>query len=347
MKRKDFIKSAVILSTVPLASCGSIVSQSNLITNKKVKPKRLKKGDLIGLISPGSYITKSMLEEAKTNLESLGLKVTYSNNILKKSGYLGGTDKERAEDVNAMFADKKVKAIVTVRGGYGCARILEMIDYEMIKKNPKIIMGYSDITSLLYGIYSKTGLVCFHGPVATSTFNEYSNNHMKNILFDVEEKYEMNNPRDKEEQIVVINDGIAEGELVGGNLSIVVSMVGTEYDIDLKDKILFLEDVGEEPYRIDRMLTQLLQGTNLKQAAGIALGVFKNCEIDEDDPEFQNSFTLLQVFKDRLGSLNIPVVYGLSFGHIADKFTLPFGIRARLDSSKKSITLLESSVVWK
>ncbi|MCP5062351.1 MAG: LD-carboxypeptidase [Ignavibacteriae bacterium] len=345
MKRKDFIKSAAILSTVPFASCGSIVSQQNLIIKKKVKPKRLKEGDLVGLISPGSYITKSMLEEAKTNLESLGLEVTYTDNILKKSGYLGGSDKERAEDVNAMFADKKVKAIVTVRGGYGCARILEMLDYEMIKMNPKILMGYSDITSLLYGLYSKTGLVCFHGPVATSTFNEYSNSHMKSILFDTEENYEMKNPKDKEEQIVVIKDGVGEGELVGGNLSIVVSMVGTEYDVDLKDKILFLEDVGEEPYRIDRMLTQLLQGTNLREAAGIALGVFKNCEIDEDDPEFQNSFTLLQVFQDRLGDLNIPVIYGLSFGHIADKFTLPFGIKAKLDSNNKSLTLLEKSVL--
>jgi len=345
MRRKDFIKSAAILSTIPLASCGSIVSKSILQRNIKIKPQRLQKGDLVGLVSPGSYISESMLKEAKSNLEILGLKIIHSKNILKKSGYLAGTDKERAEDVNAMFANKRVKAIITVRGGYGCARILSKLDYNIIRKNPKILMGYSDITSLLYGIYKKTGLVCFHGPVATSTFNEYSNSHVKSILFDAKEKYEMKNHEEKEEQIVVIKDGIAEGELVGGNLSIVVSMVGTEYDIDVKNKILFLEDVGEEPYRIDRMLTQLLQGTNLKQAAGIALGVFKNCEIDKDDPEFNNSFTLLEVFKDRLGKLNLPVIYGLSFGHIADKFTLPFGVKAKLDTRVKSITLLESSVV--
>ncbi|MEE9430132.1 MAG: LD-carboxypeptidase [Melioribacteraceae bacterium] len=345
MNRKEFLKSATVLSALPLASCGSIISQSDQQGIEKIKPKILQKGDLVGLISPGSYISKSMLAEAKANLESLGLKVISSKNILKKAGYLAGTDKERADDVNEMFANKKVKAIVTVRGGYGCARILSMLDYNLIRENPKIIMGYSDITSLLYAIYSKTRLVCFHGPVATSTFNDYSNTHVKHILFEGTRNYEMVNPNKKENQIIVIKEGIAEGELVGGNLSIVVSMVGTEYDIDVKDKILFLEDVGEEPYRIDRMLTQLLQGTNLKQATGIALGVFKNCEIDKSKPEFNNSFTLLEVFKDRLGGLNIPIIYGLSFGHIADKFTLPIGVRARLDTNEKSITLLESSVI--
>ena len=179
------------------------------------------------------------------------------------------------DDIHSMFADKDVNAIVAVRGGYGCARLLPILNYELIKSNPKILIGYSDITSLLYGIYEKTGLVCFHGPVGTSTFNEYSINHFNNILAEPNTNYKMKNLPEDEEQLFVINEGVGEGELVGGNLSIVVSMIGTEYDIDSKDKIIFLEEIGEEPYRIDRMLTQMRQSGKFDGCKGIALGVFR------------------------------------------------------------------------
>ncbi len=346
MKRKDFIKSIGLLSALPIASCSTIVSSTNknITPSKIIKPPRLKKGDTVGLISPGSYITEAQLQESVENLESIGLKVFYSNSILRKYGYLAGTDKERAEDVNRMFADKNIKGIFAARGGYGCSRILPMLDYNMIRQNPKILIGYSDITALLYGIFSQTGLVTFHGPVGISTFNEYSNQHVENILFNPHKTYTMKNLPDDESKITIINSGRANGKLVGGNLSIVVTMIGTKYDVDLKNKIVFLEDVGEEPYRIDRMLTHLLEATNIKQAAGIALGVFNNCEIKKDDPEFENSLTLQEVFKDRFGKLNIPVISGLSFGHISNKFTLPFGIKAELNTTNKSLTLLENAV---
>jgi len=310
----------------------------------KIKPQKLKKGDTIGLIAPGSYITQKQLDKSIKNFEDLGYNVKASKNILNKLGYLAGNDKDRVDDIHTMFQDKDVKAIVAVRGGYGCARLLPMLDYDLIKSNPKILIGYSDITSLLYGIYSKTGLVCFHGPVGTSTFNEYSVNHFENILCNSQDNYEMKNLPEEEDQINVIDSGVAVGELVGGNLSIVVSMIGTEYDIDTKNKIIFLEDIGEEPYRIDRMLTQMRQSGMFDSCSAVALGIFRRCEIDEENPEFGNSLTLRQVFEDRLGDLGIPVIYGLSFGHIENKFTLPVGIKARLDTYNIKLTLIENSV---
>lgn len=337
----------VLVLAIGLMSCKTteIVEISQPLPKiEKIKPQLLKKGDMIGLIAPGSYITQKQLDESIENFENLGYKVKYSKNILNKLGYLAGNDTDRVDDIHSMFLDKDVKAIAAVRGGYGCARLLPMLDYDLIKANPKILIGYSDITSLIYGIYAKTGLVCFHGPVGTSTFNDYSVTHFENILGSSQQNYMMKNLPEDNEQVKIISQGVAKGELVGGNLSIVVTMIGTEYDIDTKGKIIFLEDIGEEPYRIDRMLTQMRQSGKFDDCAGIALGVFRRCEIDEDDPEFANSLTLQQVFEDRLGDLNVPVIYGLSFGHITNKFTLPFGINASLDTYNKKITLLENSV---
>ncbi|MBK7980426.1 MAG: LD-carboxypeptidase [Ignavibacteriae bacterium] len=344
MKNKFRIVSFLAAGILFFSGCktSDVGNENNFI--EKHKPKRINFGNTIGLISPASYISDSQLNEAISNFQNLGFNVKYNPAIKDKYGYLAGSDSARAEDFNEMITDKDIDAIVAVRGGYGCARMLPFIDYELIKKNPKIIIGYSDITSLLYAIYEKTGLVCFHGPVGTSTFNDYSIQHLQNILLEPRENYKMKNSYTDENQIVVINEGIGEGELVGGNLSIVVSMIGTEYDIDTKGKIIFLEEVGEEPYRIDRMLTQMKQSGKFDNCAGIALGVFKNCDIKKEDPEFENSLSLVQIFNDILGDLKVPVIYNLSFGHIENKFTLPFGINARLDTKDKSLTLLEKAV---
>ncbi|OIP54624.1 MAG: hypothetical protein AUK34_14995 [Ignavibacteria bacterium CG2_30_36_16] len=349
MRRKNFIK------TVAAASLGAAFIPSNVSTAlvKKdlpvIKPKKLNQGDTIGLIAPGSFISEEELKESIDNLTALGFKVVYTENILQRYGYLAGKDKQRADDVNIMFSRKDVDAIVTARGGYGCARILPYLDYTAIKKNPKILIGYSDITALLYGIFAKTGLITFHGPVGISTFNEYSIRYFNEVLMTQNKNFTFYNAAEdnsgKEFSVIPIVTGVGRGKLVGGNLSIVVSMIGTEYDIDSKDKIIFLEEIGEEPYRIDRMLTQMLEAGKFDEASGVMLGVFKNCEAKEKDPSFPKSLTLSEVLFDRLGDLKIPVIYGMSFGHITNKFTLPVGIEAELDSGNQSIKLLENAVL--
>ncbi len=348
MRRRNFIKSVSAVTLAGLGGIKSFAREDDNFIARKILPPKLNKGDTIGLIAPGSFITEDELNESITNLKDLGFNVKYSENILARFGYLAGTDKQRADDVNGMFADSDVKGIVCARGGYGCSRILPFLNYSIIKQNPKVLIGYSDITALLYGIYSQTGVVCFHGPVGISTFNEFSVDNLKNVLMQPERNFEMKSAVDEGNdelyKIIPIRSGVAEGELVGGNLSIVVSLIGTPYDVDTKGKILFLEDVGEEPYRIDRMLTQLIQAGKFDDIAGIALGVFKNCRVKEKDPSFSKSFTLPEVLYDRLYNLGVPVIYGLSFGHIENKFTLPVGINARLDVGNQTLTLLEKAV---
>jgi len=344
MQRRDFIKSISTAAVVTAAP--KIYSLSE--PKNKIKPSRLKPGDTLGLIAPGSYISEDELKDSIENLEKLGYKVAYNERILTKTGYLAGTDKSRAEELNSMFADKKVNGIICARGGYGCSRILPLLDYELIKINPKIIIGYSDITALLNSIYSETGLVTFHGPVGISTFNEFSVTYFNEVLVYPENNLVLISVKGDDQKdtngLTTIVSGKAVGELVGGNLSVLNSLIGTKYDFNGEGKIIFLEEIGEEPYRIDRMLTQLIQCGKFEKAAGIAMGVFKDCEPKEKDPSFSTSFSLMEVLFDRLSSFNIPVIYGLSFGHIKNKFTLPVGIKAELDTVSQTITLLENSV---
>jgi len=313
---------------------------------RKLKAKLLKKGDTLGLITPASAVSDEKFEKALKNFKDLGFKVKYTKNARAKNGYLGGTDQQRLDDLHQMFADPEVDGIWCVRGGYGCTRLLPFIDYKLIKKNPKLLIGYSDITALIQAIYQETGLICFHGPVGTSDFTDYTLKHlqataMKKNANHVIELFD--NPKTKEDesyQYEVIQKGTAEGQLVGGNLSLISAMAGTDYELKVKNKLVFLEDVGEQPYRIDRMLTQLLQNTDWSEAAGIVLGIFNDCKARN----LEYSLTLSECLKDRLGDLGIPVVYGFSFGHISNQCTFPVGVNARLDTSAKTVTLLESGV---
>ncbi|HVO73292.1 MAG TPA: LD-carboxypeptidase [Ignavibacteriaceae bacterium] len=355
MQRKKFIQSvsAGVLLSHPLSILANPVeSWSNpgkILVNpgQIIKPRRLKKGSKVGLISPGSFITPEELDECAKNLEALELNPVYSDRILLRDGYFAGPDEQRAADLNEMFERKDVDGIVCTRGGYGCSRILPLLNYELIRNNPKVFIGYSDVTALLFGIFKNTGLVCFHGPVGTSTLNEFSINNFKYIVMYPQDKFVMFNPEIPEKiddelySVNTIGSGKAKGKLIGGNLSVSLSLLGTPFDIDYDNKIVFFEDVGEEPYRIDRMLTQLIQAGKLQKAAGIALGVFDKCIPKPDESGIDNSFSLKEVLMDRLMDLNIPAVYGMSFGHIVNKFTLPFGIEAELDTLAHTITLLE------
>lgn len=348
MKRRNFIKTISAASVAATLFPKSFSDKSNTKTKSFIKPTRLKKGDTIALVTPGSYITQQEKEESISNLSSLGFNVTYSDRLMQKNGYFSATDEERAADLNEMFERKNVQGIMCARGGYGCARILPYLDYDLIGNNPKVLIGFSDVTALQYAIYKNSSLITFHGPVSISTFSSFSVRNFNNVLLNPTFELELLNSTTGNNYnpygITVISEGIAEGELAGGNLSIVASLIGTKYDIDFSSKIIFLEEFIEEPYRVDRMLTQMIQAGKFENAAGIALGVFKLCEPSKTNPSFNGSFSLMDVLKDRLGNLGIPVIYGLSFGHVADKFTLPFGIRAEINTQTERLKLLEAAV---
>jgi len=351
VKRRNFIKTISAATIATSVYPTSSLDNSELKSTPKslIKPSRLKTGDTLALVTPGSYITEQEKEESLNNLYELGFRVVYSERLMQKNGYFSATDEERAADLNDMFERKDVQGIMCARGGYGCTRIVPFLDYELIRNNPKPLIGFSDVTALHYAIYKNSNLVTFHGPVSISTFSNFSQRNFENVLVDPKEELALDNSTTdnnyNQHGITTIVDGKATGELIGGNLTIITSLIGTEYDIDFSGKIIFLEEFLEEPYRIDRMLTQMIQAGKFKDVSGIALGIFKLCEPSSTNPSFSNSFSLMEVLKDRLGKLGVPVVYGLSFGHVVDKFTLPFGVRAELDTSSQQIKLLETGVL--
>lgn len=322
-------------------------SASTFKKHKLIKPKRLVKGDTVALIAPSSGIEAGRIDDSIKNMEDLGLKVKLGRSARKTNGFLAGTDKERLDDLHEAFADKEVKAVWCIRGGYGATRYLPQINFGLIKNNPKILIGYSDITALLLSVYQNTGLVTFHGPAAASTFSDYTKEHVVNVLMDPKPNFKIEvSPENTANETSVyktetITKGVARGELVGGNLSLIAAMSGTPNALrNVKGKIVFIEDVGEAPYRIDRMLTQLRQTVNLRESAGIACGIFSGCERKDEVSQ-----TLIDVVRDRLGDLGVPVIYGLSFGHIRDQCTFPLGIKAELDTEAAAVTLLASGVI--
>lgn len=341
MKRRTFTQRipALALATPIL----SISSQPSI-----VKPKKLKKGDTIGLITPGSSISEEGVEKGITNMEQLGLKVKLGKHVDKVNGSTAGTDEQRLEDLHRMFEDENVDAIWCLRGGYGCTRLLPYINYDLIKSNPKVFIGYSDITALLQAFFQKTGLITFHAPTAASTFTKYVEQEIKKVLFKGKATWKIKSAKanlkkaEEEEafQLEVLQSGKVSGQLAGGNLSLLSAMAGTDFALDATDKLLFLEDVGEKPYRVDRMLTQLRQSANLDQAKGIVSGIWSDCEASPN----ARSLTLMETLQDRLLDLNIPILHGVSFGHIENQCVLPVGVEAELDTEKQILTLLESAV---
>lgn len=305
-----------------------------------LKPKQLKKNNQIALITPAGPISEQQLAKAQENLLSMGFKSCFSKRVFERNGYLAGDDKTRLTDLHEAFENKQVDAILCIRGGYGTMRILDKIDYSLIKRNPKTIIGYSDITALLNAIWQKTGLVTFHGVVGSSAFSPYTKQQFVELL--VNQSANNESIKSREDKLKIITNGEAMGQLVGGNLAMINSLLGTSFEIDFANKIAFFEDVNEAPYKIDRMLTQLLLSGSLQKASGIVLGNFKGCDINNDDITNKNSLSLDEVFNDRLGDLGIPVVSGFSFGHVKDQAIFPIGIKAELDTASTSIKLLEN-----
>ncbi len=335
INRREFITAfglTAIFSYLP-----AIATPSKIPPQTIIKPPRLQIGDTVGLVAPAGIIESKDIEEAKRTLEVLGLKVKLGRHILERYGYLAGLDRDRASDINTMFADKSVKAIIPMRGGWGCNRILPLLNYTNIRAHPKIIIGYSDITSLLLAIDARSRIVTFHGPVATSTWNEFTVGYLKRVLFGNE--VIMQNLNTEETQVEVITPGKARGKLVGGNLSVLCAMLGSPYLPAWNRRILFVEDIGEDVYRIDRMLIQLKNAGVLNQISGFIFGQCTNCK-----PGDEPTFTLMQVLKDHIQPLRIPAWYGSMIGHIKDKFTMPLGVEVEIDATLGTIKMLELAV---
>jgi muramoyltetrapeptide carboxypeptidase len=312
------------------------------VPRKIIKPNRLKKNSLIALIAPAGPVKQDQIDKAQNVLSGMGFRSCYNESILSQKGYLAGDDETRLKDLHQAFEQENIDAIICIRGGYGCSRIVDRIDYDLIKQNPKIFIGYSDITVLLNAIHQQTGLITFHGIVGTSAFTEYTKAVFSDILTSFENEFIIY-PEDKN-SFETILPGKAKGKLVGGNLSLVTTMIGTKYQPNFDKNIVFLEDIGEAPYRIDRMLTQLLLNGCLQKASGIILGEFTDCDINNKDITDKNSLSLKEVFNDRLGNLQIPIISGFSFGHVKNQAIFPVGIEAELDTSIAGMRLLECPV---
>lgn len=347
--RRRFIGALTSLLTATTFIPGAILTKNR--PDQIIKPPRLQPGDTVGLIAPASAAFEpATIREGVETLQSLGFRVKVGKYIREKYGYLAGSDEHRAADLHQMFKDDQVKAIVALRGGYGSMRLLNMIDYDIVKKHPKIFLGYSDITSLNLAIYQQTGLVTFHGPVAISSFSKYTQQYFWKVVSSTEAPGEIlhpepDNPLRPTAHLNTIRPGKASGRLVGGNLTLFTALLGTPYEVDTRDAILFLEETGEEPYDVDRMLTQLLLAGNLDHVAGIIFDRCPNCKPADYKPAFHNSFSLEEVLEDRLGQLRCPVLFGMNVGHEADKPTLPIGITVTLDADRKSLIFEEAAVV--
>ncbi|MFP7169868.1 LD-carboxypeptidase [Terribacillus sp. FSL K6-0262] len=298
-----------------------------------VKPPVWKKGDTIGIAAPAGPIKREELVRGIKIVESLGVHVKLGRHVHDKYGYLAGTDAERAADLNDMFHDDEIKGIICARGGYGSGRIVELLDYEVIRQKPKVLLGYSDITYLHTAIRQRTGLITFHGPMVASDMGESG---FAKLSYDLLQQFFI--PQEivyttAISRLEVIVHGKASGPLVGGNLSLVTSTLGTPDEIDTKGKLLLLEDVDEQPYRIDSMLNQLKQAGKLRQAAGVVIGDFTNC--DAKDPETSLSFD--QVLVDYFADLNVPIMKGFCIGHCNPNITIPLGTEATMDTETKTL----------
>ncbi|MEO1010883.1 MAG: LD-carboxypeptidase [Bacteroidota bacterium] len=346
--RRHFIGTALGASVSMLLPNAVVGQRPPILGEKRIFPKRLRKGDVVGLVAPGYAIKREILEEAKTTLRAMGLIPYHTNRVTTKHGYFSNTDVERAKDLNHMFSNPEVAGILCARGGYGCTRIMHMIDYENIKNNPKVLIGFSDITALLNGIYAETGLITFHGPVGSTLNDPYSIEQLKKTVMEPEERLLIKNADIRDEKLLahpeyeryVITHGTAKGRLAGGSLTLINALIGTPHEIDFTDTLVCIEDVEEAPYRMDRMLTQLIAGKTFSKAAGILFGVSAGCHTSTNP----DSFSLKEVIVDRLAPLKIPAVYGMSFGHIEQNFTFPVGITAKMDTEDMTLQLLERPV---
>ena len=313
-----------------------------------LRARRLQAGDTIALINPsGAIYEREPYAVAAESMQALGFKVREAPNLRARYGHFAGSDRQRADDVNAMFADRNVHGILAMTGGSGGNRMLPLVDYELIRRNPKFLGGFSDITALINAVHAKTGLVTFHSPVADSEWNAFSVDHFKRAVMGAD-VMTLTNPKPDDDTLVsktgritTIRAGTARGPLVGGNLTVLMSMAGSPYWPSFKGAILLLEDINEYIYRVDRMLSTLKNAGVFDGLAGVVLGAFTNCEPGDGF----GTLTLDEVFDDYFKGLGIPVYRGAQFGHIKKKFTLPIGLPVEMDAGAGTMRFLSAAVV--
>jgi muramoyltetrapeptide carboxypeptidase len=303
-----------------------------------VKPLRLVTGDRVGLVAlAGPLRHAADLDHAKRHAAMLGVRLVVGEHVHDLDGYLAGSDATRADDFNRFARDPTIRAIFSLRGGYGTMRILDRIDYDALAADPKIVLGFSDLTALLNAITARTGLITFHGPVAGHPLPDHAIAGMRDALMSTKPLGVLRVPSSGS-----LSGGRARARIVGGNLSLVAALSGTPYAVPCAGNILLLEDVKEAPYRVDRMLTQLTLSGELQSLAGIALGSFRDCKPREDDDK--PSWTIDETLRDRLAPLKIPMITHLPVGHVEDQWTLPLGMTVSFDGDAGTLSIEESAV---
>ena len=316
----------------------------------------LRPGDTVGLITPSSNVADpAELELAVSAVRYIGLNPRLGRNTNKRRGYLAGTVRERLDDLHAMFRDPDVRAIWCIRGGYGAPQLLDQIDYGLVRANPKVFLGYSDITALHLAFNRFAGLVTFHGPVVifhdgVAHLNSYTLGSLKTALFQKGPIGRLTIPPAADvlaaqHRIETIRPGQAHGRLIGGNLTLIAALMGTAYEIDTRGAILFAEEVDEAPYRVDRLLTQLRLAGKLNAAAGIVFGECTDCGTSDCKPAFDSTLSVTEVLSGIIGQAPVPAFSGLTIGHTADQLTLPEGIPAILDAERGELVIEEGAVV--
>lgn len=349
MQRRDFLAATVAApaaaALLTVNTRGLAASQSRALT-----PARLKAGDTVGLVAPANATFNTVeLDIARESLEALGLKVKVGGHLRDRHGYLAGRDLDRAADINAFFRDDAVAAVLPIRGGWGSARLLPLLDYDAIRRNPKIVLGFSDVTALLVGLHAKTGLVTFHGPNGLGRWDAFSLEFVRRVLFDAEAVSFAATPRTTDNNVLTptqgrirtITPGTARGRLIGGNLTVLSAIAGSPYLPDWKGAILFLEDVREDIYRVDRMLTTLKLAGILDQLAGFVFGTCDQC--GPGDGGF-GALTFEELWADHIAPLKIPSWSGATIGHGMPQWTLPVGGEVEIDAAAGSIRMLEPAV---
>lgn len=309
-----------------------------------LKPKKLMNGDLIGIISPASSPDDlSLIQNGVNYVERLGYKTILGKNVGKNRGYLAGSDEDRVTDIHQMFSNKNVKAIFCLRGGYGAVRLLDKIDCKLIRNNPKIFVGFSEITSLQMAFLKRAGLITFAGPMIIPNFSKDISSYTEENFWKTISSSTKQGPVKTKILFRTNSKNLSDvsGKILGGNLAVLTSLIGSKYFPDLNESILFLEEVDEPPYKIDRMLNQLRMNKIFKNVKGIVLGSFIDC-VEKD--KAKKTLTLEQVFEDYFADLNIPVFNLFPHGHIKDLTTFPFGVRVKLNLRNEAVDFLESGV---